>query len=155
MMKIESIKKINNSLDTDKVIIEIQVSNNKRDIYEFIEYLNNYEFKHNKVVVIDKDYNLTEIKYIDIIAFYSDKKSNYCRTKNGTYKIKSKLYELEGMDSNFIRISKSCIVNIKHIDKFDISQVGRIVVKLDDLTEEIVSRRKTRQIMKILEERMI
>ena len=59
------------------------------------------------------------------------------------------------MDNNFIRISKSCIVNIKHIDKFDISEVGRIIVKLDDSTEEVVSRRRTRQIMKILEERMI
>ena len=154
-MKFEIVKKINNSLENDKVIIEIQFSNNNQGLYDFIEYLNNYEFNHDKVIVTDKNYNLIEIKYIDIVAFYSDKKSNYCRTKNETYKIKSKLYELENMDNNFIRISKSCIVNIKHIDKFDISEVGRIIVKLDDSTEEVVSRRRTRQIMKILEERMI
>ena len=40
-MKFEIVKKINNSLENDKVIIEIQFSNNNQDLYDFIEYLNN------------------------------------------------------------------------------------------------------------------
>ncbi len=87
--------------------------------------------------------------------FYSDKKFNYCKTKNEYYKIRSKLYELEKANKNFIRISKSCIVNMKHIEKFDISETGKIVVKLDDCTEQVVSRRKTGNIMKYLDDRRI
>lgn len=154
-MKINIIEKIDEKLKEDEIVVEIHSSDNKQDWNEFIEYLNDYELNCNNKVVVMKDYELLEIKYKDIIVIYSDKKSNYCRTKNGTYKIKSKLYEIEKMDENLIRISKSCITNVRHIDKFDISEIGKIIIKLDDGSEEIVSRRKTKQIMKYLEERRI
>lgn len=154
-MKINIIEKIDEKLKEDEIVVEIHSADNKQDLNEFIEYLNDYDSKYNSKVVVMKDYELIEIKYKDIIVIYSDKKSNYCRTKNGTYKIKSKLYEIEKMDEDFIRISKSCITNVKHIDKFDISEIGKIVIKLDDGSKEVVSRRRTRQIMKYLEERSI
>lgn len=154
-MKINIIEKIDEKLREDEIVVEIHSADNKHNLSEFIEYLNDYDSKYNNRVVVMKDYELIEIKYKDIIVIYSDKKSNYCRTKNGTYKIKSKLYEMEKMDEDFIRISKSCITNVKHIDKFDISEIGKIVIKLDDGSQEVVSRRRTRQIMKYLEERSI
>lgn len=155
-MKISIVEKINEKLEKDEIIIEIHSLNKNQDINELIIYLNNYKLmQNNKVVVMNNNYTLLEINYEDIITIYSDKKSNYCRTKNGSYKIKSKLYEIEKMDKSLIRISKSCIVNVKHIDKFDISEIGKIIIKLDDGSEEIVSRRKTKLIMKYLEERMI
>lgn len=155
-MKINIIEKKDEKLKKDEIIIEIHSSQNQQNLNKLISYLKDYELMYNnKVVVMNNDYTLLEIKYQDIIAIYSDKKSNYCRTKNGSYKIKSKLYEIEKMDKNLIRISKSCIVNVKHINKFDISEIGKIIIKLDDNSEEIVSRRKTKSIMKYLEERMI
>lgn len=154
-MKINITEKIDEKLKEDEIVVEIHRADNKQNLNEFIEYLNDYDSKYNNKVVVMKDYELVEIKYKDIIVIYSDKKSNYCRTKNGTYKIKSKLYEIEEMDEDLIRISKSCIINAKHIDKFDISEIGKIVIKLDDGSEEVVSRRRTRQIMKYLEERSI
>lgn len=155
-MKISIIEKTDEEIKKDEIIIEIHSSQNKQNLNKFISYLKDYELMYNnKVVVMNSDYTLLEIKYQDIIAIYSDKKSNYCRTKNGSYKIKSKLYEIEKMDKNLIRISKSCIVNINHINKFDISEIGKIIIRLDDDSEEIVSRRKTKSIMKYLEERMI
>lgn len=155
-MKINIIERKDEKLKKDEIIIEIHSSQNQQNLNELISYLKDYELMYNnKVVVMSNDYTLLEIKYQDIIAISSDKKSNYCRTKNGSYKIKSKLYEIEKMDKNLIRISKSCIVNIKHINKFDISEIGKIIIKLDDNSEEIVSRRKTKSIMKYLEERMI
>jgi DNA-binding LytR/AlgR family response regulator len=87
--------------------------------------------------------------------FYSDKKYNYCKIKDKSYKVKSKLYELEEINTDFIRISKNCIINITHVEKFDIAETGKIVVILDDLTEAIVSRRKTPNIMKYLDDRRI
>ena len=54
-----------------------------------------------------------------------------------------------------MRISKSCIVNIKHIKCFDLSHTGRILIRFDDNTEEIVSRRKARDVLFYLDERRI
>ena len=136
--------------------MELQYSNENQGVKEFVEYINNYEFDYkNKVMVINDGYSYLEIYYKDIIMFYSDKKNNYCKTNTGQYKIKSKLYEIEKMDKDLIRISKSCIVNINHVEKFDLSETGKIIIKLDDLTEETVSRRKTRDIMKYLDDRRI
>lgn len=155
-MKINLNHKKNENLNKDEFHIELQYSSENPNLKHFIEYINNYELNNkNKVIVLSDDYNLLEIKYSDIIIFYSDKKYNYCKTKSGKYRIKSKLYELEKMDLNFIRISKSCIVNINHVEKFDISETGKIIIKLDDCTEEVVSRRKTQDIMKYLDDRRI
>lgn len=155
-MKID-IKTIENQkLKKDEIFMELQYSNENQGVKEFVEYINNYEFDYkNKVMVINDGYSYLEIYYKDIIMFYSDKKNNYCKTNTGQYKIKSKLYEIEKMDKNLIRISKSCIVNINHVEKFDLSETGKIIIKLDDLTEETVSRRKTRDIMKYLDDRRI
>ena len=155
-MKID-IKTIENQkLKKDEIFMELQYSNENQGVKEFVEYINNYEFDYkNKVMVINDGYSYLEIYYKDIIMFYSDKKNNYCKTNRGQYKIKSKLYEIEKMDKDLIRISKSCIVNINHVEKFDLSETGKIIIKLDDLTEETVSRRKTRDIMKYLDDRRI
>ena len=74
-------------------------------------------------VVGSKENNFSIINVQDVICFYSNEQNNYCKTKNGEYRIKKKLYELEeSLDKNsFIRISNSCIVNIKFIESFDLS----------------------------------
>ena len=153
-MKI-NIKK-NNALEDNEIILDIQHSENNKNLKQLIDYINNYELTYNnKVMVMDDDYSLLEIEYNDIIMFYSDKKNNYCITNNKRYRVKSRLYELENISVDFIRISKNCIVNIRHVKKFDISETGKIVVILDNDTEQIVSRRKTAEIMKYLESRRI
>ena len=63
--------------------------------------------------------------------------------------------KLENQEDEFVRISKSCIININHLDSFDMGETGVIVVKLDNGTEEIVSRRKVKEILKYIKERGI
>lgn len=153
-MKIDLKTKINNTLNIDSIIVEIEYPL-KNNIDDLANYIKKYETYSNTVIVSNEDYTMVEIKYDDILLFYSNKKNNYCKTKEGIYKIKSKLYEIEQENINFIRISKSCIVNINHVIKFDFSETGKIIIVLDDLSEEIVSRRKTRDIMKYLDNRRI
>ena len=95
------------------------------------------------------------IKTEDIILVYSEEKNNYCKTKDGIYMVKEKMYYLDDMlDKNkFIRISNSAIINIDKIKCFNTSIIGRIVVKFYDNTEVNVSRRRTNEIMKFLKER--
>ena len=155
-MKINIKQKSNENLEKDEIYLEVHYSSDNKEIQHFVNYINNYKMNNkNTVLVLADDYTIQEIETKDIITFYSDKKYNYCKLKNKSYRIKSKLYELENENTDFIRISKSCIINMKHVEKFDISETGKIVVKLDDSSEEIVSRRKTTSIMKYLEERRI
>ena len=95
------------------------------------------------------------ISVSDIIVFFSEEKNNFCKTKDGIFKIKEKLYYLEEMlpSKDFIRISNSAIININHVRCFNTSIIGRIIVKFKDGSEENVSKRKTPEIMKFLKER--
>lgn len=153
-MKINIIK--NNNLDDNEIVLDIQHSDNYKELKKLVDYIKHYELNcNNKVIVMDDNYSLLEVDYVDIIMFYSDKKNNYCVVKDKRYRVKGRLYELEKINIDFIRISKNCIVNIKHVKKFDMSETGKIVVILDNDTEQIVSRRKTAEIMKYLESRRI
>ena len=95
------------------------------------------------------------IKTSSIIEFFSEEKNNYCRTKDGIFRIKEKMYYLEEALSNkeFIRISNSAIVNINHVKCFNTSIIGRIQVKFKDGTTEDVSKRRTSEIMSFLKGR--
>ena len=95
------------------------------------------------------------INVLDIIVFYSEEKNNFCKTKDGIYKVKEKLYYLEEMlpKNEFIRISNSAIININNVKCFNTSIVGKMIVKFEDGSEEAVSRRRTSEIMKFLNER--
>ena len=95
------------------------------------------------------------INISEVIEIFSEEKNNYCRTKNGVFKIKEKLYYLEEMlpQKDFIRISNSVIININHVKCFNTSIIGKVIVKFVDDSEEIVSKRKTGEIMKFLKNR--
>ena len=95
------------------------------------------------------------IDILDVIMFYSEEKNNYCKTQNGIYKIKEKLYYLEELlpKEDFIRISNSAIININNVKCFDTSIVGKMVVKFKDGYTEPISRRRTSEIMRFLKER--
>ncbi len=140
----------NKALNKDEIKVTIEYSDNS-DIENFVEYINEYE---KRMVVVRQDNEFTQIDFQDILLFSSDKRNIYCRTKKGEYKVKNTLYELE-RNRDFVRISRSCIINIKHLKSFDIGETGKLVVKLDNGSEEVVSRRKVKEIMKYIEERSI
>ena len=153
-MKINIIK--NNNLDDNEIVLDIQHSGNYKELKKLVDYINHYELScNNKVIVMDDNYSLLEVEYADIVMFYSDKKNNYCVVKDKRYRVKGRLYELEKINIDFIRISKNCIVNINHVKKFDMSETGKIIVIMDNNAEQIVSRRRTSEIMKYLESRRI
>ena len=141
----------NNELKENEINISIEHLSGK-DIKDFLKYIKEYD---TKKVVIRENNEFKQIDYKDIILFYSNKRDIYCRTKNGEYKVKNTLYELERENNDFKRISRSCVINMKHTKSFDIGQTGKLVVKLDDESEEIVSRRRVKDIMKYIEERSI
>ena len=123
------------------------------EIQGIIEYASNSKVPSK--IMANKNNEIYFIKIEDIICFFSQDKYNYIRTKDGIYRLKYKLYEIDEVfnSKDFIRISKSCIININQVKCFDTNTLGTLVVKLNDNTQEIVSKRNVSQIMKLLRER--
>ena len=150
-MNIKVKEKKNKELEKNEINVFLEYPENI-DIDNFVKYIKKYD---TQKVLVKQDNEYIQIDYQDIILFYSDKKYIYCKTKNGKYKINNSLSKIENEENDFIRISKSCMINIKYLDSFDMGETGIIVVKLKDGTEEIVSRRRVKEILKYIKERSI
>ena len=150
-MNINVNKKKNEELEKNEINVFLEYPEDI-NIDNFVKYIKKYD---TQKVLVKQDNEYIQIDYQDIILFYSDKKYIYCKTKNGEYKVNTSLSKVENEENDFIRISKSCIINIKYLDRFDMGETGIIVVKLKDGTEEIVSRRRVKEILKYIKERSI
>lgn len=153
-MKINIHTNISENLKNDEIEVIINSSKPSNEINKIVETIQSISQNIDTIIGI-KENNISIINVLDIICFYSKEQSNYCKTKNGEYKIKKKLYELEdSLDKKtFIRISNSCIANVKFIESFDLSKIGDIIVRFSNKTQEYVSKRRIPYVMKFLKER--
>lgn len=120
-MNIKLIKKVNSKLSDDEVKIILECKTENTEVSDLEKYINNYNLNNHSIIVEDYYNKSIPLFKKDILSFYSINKSNYCKTKNNEYKILSKLYEIEKLDKDFLRISKNCIVNTRHIVCFDMN----------------------------------
>ena len=144
-MNIHINKFANKRLNKDEVNINMEFNENYNEIENLIEYIK--EFDKRKVVVYD-GYNIVQVNIEDIMYFYSDGNYNFCKTKDKQYRVKRKLYEIDKISNDFVRISKGCIINIKQVKSFDIGENRNIIVKFIDNSEQYVSRRKIKEVYK-------
>lgn len=88
----------------------------------------------------------------DVISFFSEGQKVFARTADETYVISKKLYELENElnETLFFRISKSEIINLKRIQRLDMSLSGTIRVIMKDGSETYTSRRNVAKLKKVL-----
>lgn len=153
-MEIKIHTNISDNLKENEIDITICASKNSNMINKIIE---NIQCVTNNIdtIIGMKENDLSIINVAEVISFYSKEQGNFCKTEIGEFKIKKKLYELEeSLDKNtFIRISNSCIANIKYIKSFDLSRIGNIVVKFSDGTYQNVSKRRISYVIKFLKER--
>ena len=149
-MNIHINKTINKSLKNNEIKINIEASNNTEIIDDLIRYINGYK---NEKIIVYKDNELVQVSIEDIIYFYSEGNYNYCKTLKNTYKVKSKLYEIEKYNKDFLRISKSCIININQVKSFDIGTNRNIVINFFNGEQEYVARRKIKDVLNYLDER--
>lgn len=94
-----------------------------------------------KITVFDER-DAVRITLSEIIRFYTGKQRVYAQTKDETYLVHARLYELEeNLKKQFVRISNSEIVNVKKIRRMDTSISGTIHMYLQADIETYVSRR--------------
>ncbi len=148
--------KINTNISSEfeETLVTINAPELSEEVQKLIQYISNINVVPNQIVGNKNN----EIYFIDlekVICFFSKEKYNYVKTKKDTYKVKHKLYELENSlrQKGFIRISNSCIINVKQVKCFDTSILGTVLVKLKDGSQETVSKRNVAQIMKLLKEK--
>lgn len=88
----------------------------------------------------------------EIVRIYSQNKRVYVRTKDECYEVNDRIYVLEEQlqDRGFVRISNSELVNVRQIEKMDMSYAGTIKMHLKNGDETYVSRRFMKQIKEVL-----
>lgn len=121
-MDIKIYKKTNNNLNKNELKITIEYNIKNSNYYELEQLLLQYKKKEDIFIVKNNRNELVYINNKNIIKVYSNNKINYCKTNDDNeYVINKKLYEIEDKYSDFIRISKKCIVNINQIKCFDMN----------------------------------
>lgn len=106
-------------IEIDETLLEEEVIIKCQKIDSKVEELSSFiaDITKNKTKIIfykdDKEYYLS----LDIILFFdTDGNTIYAHTIDNTYRVKYRLYELEKiLPNNFLRISKSSIVNINQV----------------------------------------
>ncbi len=94
-----------------------------------------------------KDSEIFQLKANDIYCFTVESNRVFAITEKDKFMLKNRLYSIEqGLSSDFIKINKSCIANIKKIDRFDASISGTLKVKFKNGYTDYVSRRSVKAV---------
>ena len=88
----------------------------------------------------------------DIIRVYANSKKVFAVTDKGEYMLRLRLYEAEERLSlnQFVRISKSEIINLKKVNNFDLNFAGTICGRFFNNEVTYGSRRYVSEIKKVL-----
>ena len=133
-------------------LIKLYTNSYTEEIKEIEEILNKYQTSSKNILTVFKDDQVFVIDAKDIIRIYSENKNVFIETKKDSYKSRLRLYEIEERleKNNFIRISRFEIINIKYIEKLDLSFTGTVAVSLKNGKVSYVSRRNLKEFKNIL-----
>lgn len=120
--------------------IIIKCSSLSPRVMELIKELKTKEVVEKLHVYLDGQIHFIEPSEVFYFEYVEQKVFVYCKTK--VYEIKNKLYEIEEMLSNkdFIRVSKSTILNLNKISSIAPSFGGRFEASLKNGESIIISR---------------
>ncbi len=112
-----------------------------REVEKIIEFFNKSE-KNENLLTVQTDETTKKIKFEDIFYFESVDERTFVYTDDNVYRCREKLYELEEMlkDSPFVRISKSCILNMDCLDSIRASFNGKLEALLINGERVIINR---------------
>ncbi len=105
---------------------------------------------HKLNVYLNGDIHLIEPSEVYYFEYVDQKVFVYGKTK--VYEIKSKLYELEEQlpQKDFIRVSKSCILNLNKIGSLTPGLGGRFEARLKNGEKVIISRQYVNVLKEVL-----
>lgn len=133
---------------SDEIRVTVQAPARTEEVEELMEAIRNFV---PSPISGYSDGMLTRVGKDSIIRIYSKDKRVYADTAEGSYLIKSTLYQLEEtLPDRFVRISNSEIVNTDKIIRLDMGLSGTIRIYLEGDMESRVSRRYLPKVRKVL-----
>lgn len=129
----------NKTLNETRVTIECKETD--EEILRLIGIIKGCENKDKRIVCI-KDNETYCIEPNDVFYFESVERRTFCYTKNAVYETELKLYEtLEGFHkADFMRASKSCVINLNRIKSIRPDFGGKIIATMENSERVYVSR---------------
>ena len=128
------------SQDVEEPYAEIHTNELNENITKAMSILENDE--SNELLAVKKDSDIALLKYDDIFMFRVENKQVNVFTKDYDYIIKKPLYQIEeNLNSDFVRISKTTIVNLKKIKRVAPSLRGMMFIELKNGLKDNISRK--------------
>ena len=128
------------SKDVEEPYAEIHTNELNENITKAMSILENDE--SNGLLAVKKDSDIALLKYDDIFMFRVENKQVNVFTKDYDYIIKKPLYQIEeNLNSDFVRISKTTIVNLKKIKRVAPSLRGMMFIELKNGLKDNISRK--------------
>ncbi len=94
-----------------------------------------------------KEREIIPINPEEVFCFVVEDNKIFAITENDSFQLKCRLYELEQtLSDDFIRINKSCIANIKKVEKFSAVFSGSLQVVFKNGRTDYVSRRNLKNV---------
>ena len=128
------------SKDVEEPYAEIHTNELNENITKAMSILENDE--SNELLAVKKDSDIALLKYDDIFMFRVENKQVNVFTKDYDYIIKKPLYQIEeNLNSDFVRISKTTIANLKKIKRVAPSLRGMMFIELKNGLKDNISRK--------------
>ena len=135
-----------------EVNVKIFSASYSKEVETIKEAIENLQKNPSEKIVAFKKDEIKILDYKEIARFYSENNKLYLDSKRERYLTKSRIYELEERlpRNNFIKLSRSEIVNLDYVEKLDLSFTGTIALKMKDGKVTYVSRRNIKKFKEIL-----
>lgn len=106
-----------------------------------LQFISDMRMKQETLIGMQNN-ELCRLYLYDIYYIESIDKKTFAYCEQQVYEIKQKLYQIEETYtySNFLRISKSCIINISHLSSIAPSLSGRFAAMMDNGEKVSISR---------------
>ncbi|WCG35467.1 LytTR family DNA-binding domain-containing protein [Companilactobacillus farciminis] len=136
---------------------EVIIRANKKD-EEVAEILRNLQEIDTKLHNINGylDNTVYSLSTQDILFFETNDRNVYAHTKDNAFLIHYRLYELEeNLSDNFLRVSKSSILNVDEVKSLTQSVMGNLIQFRDSYKQIYVSRRFLKKLKLKLNQRKV
>ena len=100
------------------------------------------EITDNSILAVKKGQDIVLLDFDDIFMIRVEDKQTKVFTENKDYLVKKPLYQIEeSLDSNFVRVSKTTIVNLRKIKRVAPSLRGMMFIELKNGLKDNISRK--------------
>ena len=96
----------------------------------------------NEMLAVKKGSDIALLEYDDVYMFRVEDKQVKVYTENSEYLVKKALYQVEeNLTGDFVRISKTTIVNLKKVERVAPSLKGMMFIQLKNGLKDNISRK--------------